>query len=158
LPKIKIKSITIPIRVTLPEHPIIQNPNGFTLFEIILAVFILAVAIVPMMNAFSPAVFSTNAEEKMAIMINCARGTLNRLTVLDYKTLNDNIGDSVSLVSLFDDFEDPQDEANKEICNCQEKNYTPMVAITDVSDGDGGLLELTVTVEHVNLTTLKAEY
>jgi hypothetical protein len=37
-------------------------------------------------------------------------------------------------------------------------SYTPTVAITDAGGGTDGLLQLTVTINQVRLTTLKADY
>ena len=90
----------------------------------------------------------------MVVFTNQGRGTLNRVISLDFETLNSNQGDPVDLASLFGSAE----EADKEIFSFKGVNYTPTVAITDASGGDGGLLELTVTLDYVSLRTLKAEY
>jgi hypothetical protein len=79
---------------------------------------------------------------------------MNRVMALDFDTLSNNQGDPVDLVSLFG----LAAEAAKENFQFRGENYTPTVAITDASGGPGGLLQLTVTVDHVRLTTLKAEY
>jgi len=139
--------------ISLKDH-ILQNNKGFSLFEIILAVLILAVAIVPMLNAFSPAAFSTTAQEETAVFINQARGTLNRVSALDFETLNTNQGNPVDLAVLLG----AQAEADKEAFTFKGQNITPTVAITDSSGGTGGLLELTVSIEQVSLSTLKAEH
>ena len=147
-------SITNLIRTALPGHLIIRNSKGFTLFEILLAVVILAIAIVPMMNAFAPGLSSLENEEKTAVFTNQARGTLNRAAALDFATLNGNQGDPVNLATLFGS----QDEADKETFSFKGQNYTPILAINDASGGVGGLLELNVTVDPVMFKTLKAEY
>jgi prepilin-type N-terminal cleavage/methylation domain-containing protein len=130
------------------------STEGFTLVEIILAVVLLAIAISPMVSAFAPAIFSTGGEEEMVVFTNQARGTLNRVISLDFQTLNSNQGDPVNLSTLFG----TQAEADKEAFSFKGASYTPTVAITDASGGDGGLLELTVTLDYVSLRTLKAEY
>ena len=132
----------------------ISDNKGFTFLEIILVVLILAIAIVPMLRAFSPAVSSADSMKEAAVFTNQARGSMNRVMALDFDTLSNNQGDPVDLVSLFGSAA----EAAKENFQFSGENYTPTVAITDASGGPGGLLQLTVTVDYVRLTTLKAEY
>jgi prepilin-type N-terminal cleavage/methylation domain-containing protein len=128
--------------------------KGFTLLEIILAVLLLAIAIVPILNAYAPALFSAAGEEERAVFTNRARATLNRVAALEFSRLNDNQGNPVDLATLFGS----ADEATKETFALKGTSYTPAVAITDQSGGDGGLLELTVTLNYVSLKTLKAEF
>jgi len=130
-----------------------NNRNGFSLLEILLAAFILGVAIAPMINAITPAVRSTDDNEKTTVLINQVRSTLNRIAALDYATLDSNAGNPADLVSLFGSV----DEAAKENFQLRGTTYTPTVSIIDGSGGVGGLLELTVSVERVSLKTLKAE-
>ena len=130
------------------------NCAGFTFLEILLVVLILAIAIVPMVRAFAPAVLTASTDEETAVFANQARGTLNRAMAFDFDTLNNNQGDPVNLATLFDSAA----EADKETFSFKGKNYTPTVAITDASGGLGGLLQLTVTLEHVRFTTLKSQY
>ena len=136
-------------RVLLPS-----NCRGLTFLEILLVVLILAVAIVPMVRAFAPAVLTASTDEEAAVFANQARGTINRVMVFDFETLNDNQGDPVDLAALFGSAA----EADKETFSFKGKNYTPTVAITDASGGLGGLLQLTVTLEHVRFATLKSQY
>jgi prepilin-type N-terminal cleavage/methylation domain-containing protein len=130
------------------------NNKGFTLFEIIMAVFILAIAIVPIVRAYAPAIFSTGSEEKTAVFTNQARGTLSRVAALDFTTINNNLGDPVDLPTLFGSAA----EAARETFLFKGENYTPTVGVTDASGGTGGLLEIGVTVGEVSLKTLKANY
>ena len=124
------------------------------MFEIIMAVFLLAIAIVPMVGAYSPAIFSTSAEDEMAVFANRARGTLSRVAALEFETIDNNQGNPVDLATLFGSAA----EAAKESFSFQGKTYTPGVAIADVSGGAGGLLEIAVTLDQASLKTLKAEY
>ena len=140
--------------IIMSEDLIVWNNKGFTFVEILLVVLLLAITIVPMLRAFSPAVSSANSVEETAVFTNQVRGTMNRITALDFDTLGDNLGDPVDLAALFGSAA----EASKENFQFRGENYTPLVAITDASGGSGGLLQLTVTVEYVRLTTLKAEY
>ena len=134
------------------------DETGFTLLEIILAVFILAMAIVPMLSAFSPAIFTSGVQqEETAVFINQARGTLSRVEALDFTTLDANQGDPVNLAILFGS----QAEADKESFTFAGQTYAPAVAIAipeAPEDDPPGLLELTVTVDYVSLSTKKAEY
>ena len=140
--------------LTLSRHRIVSNNTGFTLVEIILAVVLLAIAISPMVSAYSPAIFSTSAEDEMAVFANRARGTLNRVISLDFQTLNDNKGSPVDLAALFGSAA----EAAKETFSFQGKSYTPTVLIADAPGSTEGLLEITATMAQVSLKTLKAEY
>ena len=73
---------------------------------------------------------------------------------IDFATLNANQGNAVDLTSLFGSTA----EANLENFLFNGQLHTPTVVITDVSGGAGELLQLTVTIYHVRLTTLKADY
>jgi prepilin-type N-terminal cleavage/methylation domain-containing protein len=130
------------------------SDHGFSLVEILIAVMVLSMAIVPIINAIGPAVKTTAAEAQFSVSTNQARATLNRLLSVEFATLNANQGDAVDLTSLFGSTA----EANLENFLLNGKLYTPTVAITDASSGAGGLLQLTVTINQVRLTTLKADY
>ena len=135
------------------EFPI-PNSNGFTFLEVILIVLVLAIAIVPMVRAFAPAVQSANINEQATVFTNQARGTLYRVAALDFDTLNSNQGDPVDLATLFGSAA----EADKEAFVYKGQSYTPSVSITDASRGLGGLLQLSVTMDYVTLTTLKTHF
>jgi prepilin-type N-terminal cleavage/methylation domain-containing protein len=138
----------------LSRDHIVLNTKGFTLIEIIIVVVLLAIALVPLVSAYAPAIMATGGEEEITVFTNQARGTLNRVMTVDFDTLSSNVGTGVSLASLFGSTA----EADKEIFSLMGKQYTPTVDITDASGGSGDLLQLTVTVDHVRLTTLKANY
>ena len=138
----------------MARNLVLFDNKGFTFLEIILVVLILAIAIVPMVRAFSPAALSANTEEETTVFTNQARGTLNRVMALDFDTLNGNQGATVDLATLFGSGA----EAAKESFTFKGENYTPTVAITDASSGAGGLLQLTVTISHIQLATRKAQY
>ena len=118
----------------------LHNRRGFTLFEIILALLILAIAIIPMVNAFAPALLSTSQGEEQAVLTGQARSAMNGLISLDFRTLDDNKAPPDALVALLGD----------------QAIAGTIVSVTDVSGGAGGLLELTVTLKNVKLQTLKA--
>jgi len=139
-------------RQSLSADRIIHNAWGFTLFEIIITILILAIAIVPMMNAFAPALLATSQGEEQAVLTGQARRTMNRLTDLDFKSLDANQGNPANLVALFGS----QAEVDKESFVYLGATYAPVVAIADASSGAGGLLELTVTLKNVTLQRLKA--
>ncbi len=130
-----------------------NRAGGFTLVEIIVVVLLLTIAIVPMVRAFAPAILAANTEEEITVFTNQARGTLSRVMNLDFDTLYSNQGEA-NLESLFGSTA----EAAKETFIFRGEQYTPTVTISDASGGSGGLLELTVTMEHVRFTTLKAKY
>jgi len=140
-------------------HRFVPDRKGFTLVEVLAVVLLLAIAVVPVVSAFSPAVFSTESHEKLAVFANQARWTLYRVAALDFQTLEDNRGEPVDLAILFGSPSDPKPaEAAKETFSFKGQTYSPTVAITDASGGAGGLLQLTVRLEGVSLTTLKADY
>ena len=129
------------------------NRRGFTFLEIILVVLILAIAIVPMVRAFAPAVLTAGTDEETTVFANQTRGTINRVMALDFDTLSNHQGNPVNLAALFGSTA----EANRETFSFQGKNYTPTVAITDASGGQGGLLQLTVILGQVRFATLKSQ-
>lgn len=130
-----------------------SNNKGFTLVEIIIAVLLLAIAIVPMVGAYGPAIFSTAVEDEVGVFTNQARATLNRVATLDFVILSNNQGNPVDLATLFGSAA----EAAKETFSFQGGSYSPTVAIADVSAGLGGLLEITVTADQVTVIALKTE-
>ena len=141
-------------RIALTRNLVLYDNKGFTFLEIILVVLILAIAIVPMVRAFSPGTLSANTEEETTVFTNQARGTLNRVMALDFDTLSSNQGATVDLATLFGSGA----EAAKESFTFKGENHTPTVAITDASSGAGGLLQLTVAISHIQLSTRKAQY
>jgi len=133
------------------------------LIEILLAMVILAIAFVPMMNAFSPGLATKGGEETL-VFTNRARATLTRLSGMDYGTLESYVttygAGTVVLSNLFPlaGFSDGAAEAAKETLTFRGTSHIPTVTLTDASGGSGGLYELTVTIEYVTLKTLKADY
>ena len=138
----------------MQENSIYPKNHGFTLMEICVTLFILGIAISPMLNAFAPALTTTDSVEDTMVFTNQARNTLSRVLALDYKDLYNNQNDPVDLIALFGS----DTEAAKECFTLKGVSYTPTVAITDASGGAGGLLKLSVTINHVKFATLKAEY
>jgi hypothetical protein len=132
-----------------------RNPHeqGFTLFEILLAVLFLAIALVPMMNAFGPALSATGSEEEVAVFTNQARGTLNRILSLDYTSLSGNMGNPANLTALLGSAA----EAAKENFTLRGTTFSPVVAIVDRSGSQGGLLEVSVSIQYVTLKTQKVQ-
>lgn len=131
--------------------------KGFTLFEVILAIFILVVAIVPLLDAYRPSLFATLSEEQTIVSTSQARRTLNRVACADFGKLdslvtNRNDWNVIDLNVLFPD--GPSEGVD----------YTPTVKARDASYDDkkgikiGGLLEIEVTVNRIKLSTLKADY
>lgn len=126
---------------------------GFTLFEVLLTILILLIAIVPMIDAFRPSLFATAGEEANVVFTNRARHTLNRAASLDFKTLASNLG-TPSLDTLFG-----VGQEAVESFSLSGLSYIPSVSISDASGGIGGLLEIAVTINNqVTLKTLKADY
>lgn len=134
---------------------IIQNPRGFTLLEIIIALLLMVMAVVPMMDAFSPSIQAGGIAERQGVFSGYARGTLARTAALGYAALDVNRGNPADLAALFGWPGSPNPaEAAKENFTYQGVTYTPQVAIVDASGGTGGLLQISVTVQDVVLTSL----
>jgi prepilin-type N-terminal cleavage/methylation domain-containing protein len=135
-------------RQRFPLQHIIHNARGFTLFEILLAIVILVIAILPMVNAFAPAHLSTGQAEEQAILTGQARSALNGLLNLDFKTLNDPNNKN-------------KDNPDAVVALLGDQWVSGMIIRVIDSDIDaehiGGLLELKVRLKNVKLQTLKAE-
>jgi prepilin-type N-terminal cleavage/methylation domain-containing protein len=130
------------------------NNKGVSLLEVLLAVFVLGIAIGPMLDAIAPSIKSIATEEKTIIFTNQVRSTLSRLTGLDFATLDSHRGNPADLTIIFGSLS----EAAKENFTYAGQNYSPVAAITDASGGTGGLLEITVSAGDVSFSTLKAKY
>jgi prepilin-type N-terminal cleavage/methylation domain-containing protein len=132
------------------------NYQGFTLLEILLVVILLALAVVPMLKSFRPSLTALQQAEKTVIFKQQSRWTLNRLFTLDFSELADNENGThpVNLITLLGS----SNEAEKEEFFLQGQSYLPEVSIRDASSGQGGLLEIKVSVGSVSLQTLKAEH
>jgi len=139
-------------RQSFSAYHIIHDSRGFTIFEIILAIIILVIFIIPMVNAFTPALLATGQGEEQTVLTGQARITMNRILDIDFQSLEANAGNPADLVALFGS----QAEADEESFVYRGATYTPVLAITDASGGAGGLLELTVTLKNVKLQTLRA--
>ena len=127
-----------------------KGQRGFTVLEVLLAIFILLVAIGPLINAYRPSLFSALTEQAQTVFVNQARQTLNRVASLDFDTLWNNQGNPVNLGNLF--------TASDETFSLNGVSYSPTVSIVDSSGGAGGLVEITVAISGVTLKTLKADY
>ena len=128
--------------------------SGFSLFEMLMVLVLLAVAIVPMLNAFGPTLASQSAEEGALIFYNRARGTLSRVMCFPFSTLNARQGNPADPVALFGS----TGEAARESFVFRGTNWQPAIAIADASGGTGGLLRVSVRLEDVTLSALKADY
>jgi len=131
----------------------LTSPDGFTLFEILIALVILGTAIIPIMEAMAPSLATIPYLEKEIVLTNRARGTLNRIMVLDFDTLTVNVGNPVDIATLFGSVT----EGQKENFTHGGVVYQPVVAIEDESGVDNTLLKLSVTLENLKLTTLKTD-
>ena len=128
--------------------------SGFSLLEMLMVLVLLAVAIVPMLNAFRPTLMSASAEEGSLVFQNRARGTLSRVMTNNFSALDARKSNRVDLVTLFGS----AGEAAKESFAFRGTNWQPGIAIADASGGTGGLLRVSVTMEQVTLSELKADY
>ena len=127
--------------------------GGYIQAEVLAAIVLLAVAIVPMVQALTPSHGLREHETRTLVMSAAAEGTLYRLSDLPFATLAANAGDPVDLAALLESAA----EAAKENVTYGGRTYTPRVIITDASGGSGGLLEVFVTVDEVTLQTLNAD-
>lgn len=129
------------------------NQAGFSLLEILIALFIMALAIVPMMTAFMTAMTATEGQARTLVYFHQANGTLSRLMAAEFAALAAHKGNPVDLSALWGSSE----QAAKETFTYGSTAVTPSVAITDAGGGKGGLLEIVVTVDDLQLQTLRAQ-
>jgi prepilin-type N-terminal cleavage/methylation domain-containing protein len=133
--------------------------RGFTLVETLLVVLLLAIVLVPVLNAFWPVWRSGDETERTTLLAYRAEGALARLTALPFAQLRDHIGDPADMAALFDWSTPPTaDELAEEQCVFRGQTNRISVSILDASRGAGGLLELRATCGGITLRTLKAEY
>lgn len=143
-----------PIQSAPPARPGERKAGGFTLVEVLFVLVIVAVVALPMVTAFAPSQATAQAEEKQTVILNRARGTLNRVLTLEPDALSDAAGRSVSLRELFGS----QSEADREVLLYRGSTYTPVVTVEDASGGTGGLYAVTVELDDVTLRTMVVEY
>jgi type II secretory pathway pseudopilin PulG len=130
-----------------------QRAAGFSLFELLLVILLVALAVVPMVTAFGPARGTAPQDERQTVLSNRARATLNRVVGLGYAALAARQTNNVSLALLFGSAA----EAAREDVSVGGETLTPAVSIQDASDGSGGLLEIAVTLDTVELRTRLAQ-
>ncbi len=133
-----------------------EKNAGFTLFEVLLTIVILLIAIIPMMDAFRPSLFATWGEERRIIFTNCVRQTMNKALSTDYGELEKRVNttETIKASLLFGNSDDN--------CSYSGSTYDPDVKI-DYAGYDGanpllGLLNIKVTVNEISLEALKADY
>jgi type II secretory pathway pseudopilin PulG len=125
--------------------------RGFIMIEVVLTLILIAIAISPMLSAFTPALRAAGVTEETAVFSGRAAATLNRVAALDFALLDAHRGDPVNLAALFGS----QAEAGKESFSFRGQTYAPIVAISDASGGAGGLLKLTVVCDEIAYTSLR---
>ncbi len=129
------------------------SARGFTLFEILVAMALLGLLILPLLKSVGPSLTSISHVEKEITLTNQARATLNRILSLDFNTLVSCMGNPVDSALLFGSTA----EAQKENFLVQGKSYSPKIIIQDASeDTSQTLLKLTVALDTLTLVTLKA--
>ena len=130
-----------------------SHSSGFTLFEIIMAMFVISIAVIPMMQSFGPAMMTAGAVEKTAVLTNQARATMERLLSLDFDTLRSKVDYAQPLTGnyVFGD--------SDETFTFEAGTYSPEITISDASgDASKTLLDLTVALEGMSISTKKADY
>jgi prepilin-type N-terminal cleavage/methylation domain-containing protein len=132
----------------------LKSVSGFTLMEILVAIFLLALAIVPMIDAYAPAMLSAGLEEESIVLSQRARGTMMRLVALGFARLEAHKGNPADLAALLGSAASAQEEE----VTVQGKTFSPRVTIADVGGADGGLLEITVALGHATMRTLRSDY
>lgn len=133
------------------------SPQGFSLMEVMLVIILLALAVVPMLESFSPSLNALNQAEQSTVFKHQALWTLNRVLALDYGVLESNSSDTdpVNLEVLLGSAEDERFIYKGELHDPPEVTIEP----SDQDQDDlGGLLEITVSLGSVSLQTLKAEH
>ncbi|MBC8442436.1 MAG: prepilin-type N-terminal cleavage/methylation domain-containing protein [Deltaproteobacteria bacterium] len=129
------------------------SSSGFTLFEIIVAMFVISIAVIPMMQSFGPTMMTAGAVEKTAVLTNQARATMERLLALDFDTLKLKLAEVQPLSgnAVFGD--------SDETFTFEAGTYSPAITISDASgDASKTLLDLTVSLAGMNFSTRKADY
>ncbi len=137
-----------------------SHRQGFTLIEVILVIILMALTVVPLLEAFRPSLISLNQAERTTVFKHQAMWTLSRVAAMDYQDLESNSSDNVNLDELLGS----SDEADKESFTFKGQRYnSPEEIVVKIKQSDkdeddiGGLLEIGVCVEEVCLKTLKAE-
>jgi len=130
-----------------------RSKAGFSLIEAAMVMVILAVAIVPLIMAFTPGMAASRNAARTLALSNQARGTLNRILGMNYSVLKAEQGTNVNLATLFGSAV----EAARENCVIDGVTNTPVVSIVDAGEATGALLQITVTSDHIRLSTLKAK-
>jgi len=96
---------------------------------------------------------SSKNVEKSVVMANQARGTMERLLLVDFDTLSSKV-DEAQPLSGNDVFGDVE-----ETITFEDDSYSPEITISDASgDASKTLLTLTVSLADITFSTLKADY
>lgn len=127
--------------------------QGLSMIELLVAILLLALAVVPMLNALKPIYNAGRIQDRTTVFVNQAQGTLNRLLASDFYALSAAQGSNVNLVLIFG----TTSEVARESFIFDNSNWLPRVDIADRSGGTGGLVEVTVTLDQIQLYSQKAE-
>ena len=142
----------------------IKRSSGFTILEMILVLLLLAIAIVPMMDAFTPSLRSAKVTGETEVCADRALFTITRIIALDYSDLYQNQGNSVDLATLLSvPGSTVAAEGTVESFSSGGASYTPVVSILpfvnpSTSMTMTGALQVTVSGGPVQLRALRADY
>ena len=127
--------------------------TGLSLLELLIALGLLATALLPMMLAITPSLRLTQEEERLTVIANAARGTLQRVTAQTYPTLANYVTNQVNLAALLG-----ATAAAEEMVVLNGVSRTPVVSIAPVGVGTVGLLEVSVRLDELRFSTLKSAW
>ncbi len=131
-----------------------QGCAGFTLTELLVVIVILAIAVIPMIEAFAPARRAGPLPQQRTTLIYETEGILNQVLDLPYAEVAAYQASPVTLLPVLA----ARNGTTTTGVVYRGTTYTPTLKLTDAGGGTGGLVMVTVTVDDETLTALKAQY
>jgi prepilin-type N-terminal cleavage/methylation domain-containing protein len=128
--------------------------GGFSLTELLVVIVILAIAIVPMINAFAPARRAGPLPQRSAALLCATEGILNQALDLGYAELAACRSAPATVLPMLA----ARNGTTTTGIVHRGTTYTPTLELADAGGGTGGLIMVTVTLGDETLVGLKAQY